>query len=358
MFVKNQEKITLVDNCAEAIKVEKDLEAISSCLGDEEDEVLMESDMDRIISQFKDEITNLKRNKGQRKKPFKKKISTNTSLKIPPFPRINLEDYAFDNFCRTHCAYHSEKNCPKFLNSFYALLLPPGTPENKNKDVGEENYEDEEGEAEELNETEHPPNLNLVWDETELDTMDDDVMKEDCVGIDYNLCNKESHSSTITSTPTKTSTEEFLEKDEQNEKDSTPNLMVNDSSNRNKLVMSSNSIINNSFFETFFGRSNVELSSFANSYKQFELLPCNQIAELDCTLVYFSFTNSCTLFTKSKSWSLYFDISRNEYGADVGYHLIDPCGNGTYLVVQLEPGCTGTVVEYETLIQGIRKLSI
>ena len=51
MFVKNQEKLTLVDNCAKAIKVEKDLEAISSCLGDEEDEVLMELDMDRIILQ-------------------------------------------------------------------------------------------------------------------------------------------------------------------------------------------------------------------------------------------------------------------------------------------------------------------
>ena len=37
MFVKNQEKLTLVDNFAEAIKVEKDLEAISNYLGDEED---------------------------------------------------------------------------------------------------------------------------------------------------------------------------------------------------------------------------------------------------------------------------------------------------------------------------------
>jgi hypothetical protein len=42
MFVKNQEKLTLVDNFVEDIKVEKDLEALSSCLGDEEDEVLME----------------------------------------------------------------------------------------------------------------------------------------------------------------------------------------------------------------------------------------------------------------------------------------------------------------------------
>jgi hypothetical protein len=32
--------------------------------------------------------------------------------------------------------------------------------------VEEENYEDEEGEVEELKESEHLPNLNLVWDET------------------------------------------------------------------------------------------------------------------------------------------------------------------------------------------------
>ena len=112
MFVKNQEKRSLVDNFAKAIIVEKDLEAISSYLGDEEEEVSMESDMDRVISKLQDETTNLKMNKGEGKKPFKKKISTNTSLKIPPTPRKNLEDYALNNFCCTHCAYHSEKTCP------------------------------------------------------------------------------------------------------------------------------------------------------------------------------------------------------------------------------------------------------
>ena len=131
-----------------------------------------------------------------------------------------------------------------------------------------------------------------------------------------------------------TSTKECLEKDERIEKNLTSNPMVNDSSNPKKLLMSPNSIIDNSFFETLFGRSNVELSSFANSYKQFELLPCNQIAELDCTIVDISFTNSCTLLTNSKSWNLYFGISRNEYGVDVGCLLLDHCGNKTYLVVQ------------------------
>ena len=92
-------------------------------------------------------------------------------------------------------------------------------------------------------------------------------------------------------------------------------------------------------FETFFGRSNAELSFFANSYKQSELLPCNQIAELN-------HINSCTL---------YFDISRNKHGIDVGCLLIHPCGKRAYSVIQLEPGYTDTVAESETLIQGLRK---
>ena len=62
--------------------------------------------------------------------------------------------------------------------------------------------------------------------------MDVDVMKEYCMGIDYNLWSEEdrstSNSTTITSTPMETSTEEFLEKNEQIEKDSIPNPMVND----------------------------------------------------------------------------------------------------------------------------------
>ena len=100
-----------------------------------------------------------------------------------------------------------------------------------------------------------------------------------------------------------------------------------------------NSIIDNSFFETFFGRSNDELSSFANSYKQSELLPCNQIVELN----------------HINSWTLYFDISRNKHGTDVGCLLIHPCGKKTYSVIQLEPGCIDTVAESEILMQGLRK---
>ena len=67
MFVKNQEKVTLVDNFAKAIQVEKDWEALSSFMVKEEDEVLMEYDLDRVISQLQDEITNMKKDKEEGK---------------------------------------------------------------------------------------------------------------------------------------------------------------------------------------------------------------------------------------------------------------------------------------------------
>ena len=79
----------------------------------------------------------MKKDKAEGEKPFKKKVSTNTSLKVPPTPRINLEDYALDNFYRTHYAHHSEKTCQEFLNSFNALLLPLESPEKENNDVDE-----------------------------------------------------------------------------------------------------------------------------------------------------------------------------------------------------------------------------
>ena len=98
MFVKTQRKLTLVDNFVESIQVEKDYETMSNCLGNKKDEVLTELDVERIISQLQDELTKLKKDKGEGKKHVKKKISTNTSLKVPPTPEINLEEYDLDNF--------------------------------------------------------------------------------------------------------------------------------------------------------------------------------------------------------------------------------------------------------------------
>ena len=34
-------------------------------------------------------------------------------------------------------------------------------------------------------------NLHLIWDDTELDDIDDDIMEEACVGNDYNIQNED-----------------------------------------------------------------------------------------------------------------------------------------------------------------------
>ena len=72
----------------------------------------MES-MQRIIKQLTNEIIDLKKNKGEGKKPFKpllkKKTNMDTSPQIPPTLGINLEDYAIENYCRTDQENHSKR---------------------------------------------------------------------------------------------------------------------------------------------------------------------------------------------------------------------------------------------------------
>ena len=117
-----------------------------------------------------------------------------------------------------------------------SLILDQDETKLDNMDVDEieeEKHEDEESEVEELIKGNHPPNFIPDQDEAEMDDM------EDCIEIDPYLLNKEdlsiSTSTTIASTLTKTTIGEFLDKDEQIEKESTPNPMVNDLSNPKKI---------------------------------------------------------------------------------------------------------------------------
>ena len=55
----------------------------------------------------------------------------------------------------------------------------------------QEEYDNEEKEEVEDKEEEEPwSNLHLIWDDTEMDDIDDDVMEEACIGNDYNLQSK------------------------------------------------------------------------------------------------------------------------------------------------------------------------
>ena len=136
MFVKRKEIQTLKENFVESIKFEKHLAAISNHPGNEERKASTSENngkknketksewKDRVILQLYNDIMNMKRNKGEGKKLVKNKTNKNTSPQIPPTSRINLEDYAMENFCRPHYANHLEKTCPKFINLFKEMILP------------------------------------------------------------------------------------------------------------------------------------------------------------------------------------------------------------------------------------------
>jgi hypothetical protein len=118
--------------------------------------------MQRVLKQITNELIDLKKRKGEGRKPFKPFMKKRT-YSTPPIPltsNINIEDYAMDNFCRTHHANHSEKTCPVFINSFTTMLTPSEPPKKIKKCDKEE--EDEEQEEEEEEEGEEPPShLNV-----------------------------------------------------------------------------------------------------------------------------------------------------------------------------------------------------
>ena len=90
---------------------------------------------------------------------------------------------------------------------------------------------DENEDEEEKEEAKPSSNLHLIWDDTEMDDIDDDVMEEACLGNDYNLRSKGAFKFSdspyslkmdVKNTPaTTTSTEKSPKKDKANGKDPT-----------------------------------------------------------------------------------------------------------------------------------------
>ena len=107
--------------------------------------------MQRVIKQLTNDIIDLKQNKGEGKKPFKPFMKKRTYFSpiIPPTSGINIEYYEMDNLCHTHHANHSERTCPKFINSFTVMLTPPEPLRKDKRSEKEEEEEDQEEEEEE-----------------------------------------------------------------------------------------------------------------------------------------------------------------------------------------------------------------
>ena len=74
--------------------------------------------------------------------------------------------------------------------------------------------------------------------------------------------------------------------------------MITKLNDLNESIMFSSLILGNFFFDTLFGELEVELSPFADSNTQSELLHSTQIAEPNCTLVD---SSNCTLVDSSCS---------------------------------------------------------
>ena len=68
------------------------------------------------------------------------------------------------------------------------MLLPQGHPkENKRDEEEGENNDEQVEEEEEGEENEPSSNMHPIWDDIQMDDIDDDVMEEACIENDHNL---------------------------------------------------------------------------------------------------------------------------------------------------------------------------
>jgi hypothetical protein len=54
-------------------------------------------------------------------------------------------------------------------------------------------------------------------------------------------------------------------------------------------------------------------------------------------------------------WTLYFDGSKSQEGSGAGSILINPKGKRHFMSCRLEFECTNNIIEYEALVQGLKK---
>ena len=118
----------------------------------------------------------------------------------------------------------------------------------------------------------------------------------------------------------------------------------------NETLMFSNSILNNYFFDAFFGEFEAKTQEATESYTQYEDLLCTQTVELNCTIV----NHNKNSFIESKSsnivletiyQNIYFDDSNRKESAGVGSILMDWKGNKILMDIHLEFLCTNKTTE-------------
>jgi hypothetical protein len=86
---------------------------------------------------------------------------------------------------------------------------------------------------------------------------------------------------------------------------------------------------------------------------KYKILHCTRIDVSNCINV--NKTSDLELNANKGLWFLFFDGSKSNEGAGVGCILQDPKGNKTMIACRLEFQCTNNIVEYDALIQCLRK---
>ena len=79
--------------------------------------------------------------------------------------------------------------------------------------------------------------------------------------------------------------------------------------------------------------------------------------EIDCNIVYlvsYVVHNSNSIEVGS-FWIIYFDGSKTLEGSGASCVIIDPGKNKHFISCRLEFECTNNIVEYEALVQGLKK---
>ena len=112
-----------------------------------------------------------------------------------------------------------------------------------------------------------------------------------------------------------------------------------------------NTILGNYCLDTFFGDFPAEEPSISNNYVSKLLFCTHEPTSRDEE----QNIDAPELGKKEDFWTLYFDGSKTKEGVGVGCVLIDLEKNKTLITCRLEFDSTNIVVEYEDLIQWLRK---
>ena len=143
MFVKQDQKITLQGNFAEAIRGEKDLSSLKVNQGSDkpstsrtpvkthidrrEQDAFNIEGLQRMVRQLSNKILDLKKNSRESTsgRGFSRFLDKKhfPPRQHRPTENINIQEYAMDNFCQAHKDNHSEKNCLTFINMFELFAM-------------------------------------------------------------------------------------------------------------------------------------------------------------------------------------------------------------------------------------------